>query len=132
MPVGNPPWGPLSTNEAIWLGAWLRGDAEAPNAAARNRLVKALVSSDNPADRALAEAWEDELQIVDKVSAARVRGRTQVYGWKPLIKLELCNSLELCDNRIVSIEARRGSSCPLWLGAQRQSQPDSVSSARAG
>jgi hypothetical protein len=60
--VGNPPWERVKLQEKEFFAARRPEIAQAANAAARKRLIQRLTDSDNPADRSLANQFQDELR----------------------------------------------------------------------
>jgi hypothetical protein len=57
--VGNPPWERVKIQQEEWFAACGREDiANAKNAAARNRMIDALRTAENPVERELADQWD--------------------------------------------------------------------------
>ena len=60
--IGNPPWERVKLQEQEFFAARSPDIANAPNAAARKKLIAALADSDSPADRALYDEFQAELR----------------------------------------------------------------------
>jgi hypothetical protein len=60
--IGNPPWERVKLQEQEFFASRGPRIAEAPNAAARKKLIADLVDSDSPADRALYADFQAELR----------------------------------------------------------------------
>ena len=58
--IGNPPWEKVELKEQEFFAQRDPGIAQAPNAAARKKLIAALATSDNPADRTLDAEFRGE------------------------------------------------------------------------
>jgi hypothetical protein len=75
--LGNPPWERIKLQEKEWFAERRPDIANAPNAAARGRLIKALEKDDAP----LFEAFQDALRQADGESAlVRRTGRYPLCG----------------------------------------------------
>lgn len=75
--LGNPPWERIKLQEKEWFAERNPEIAEAPNAAARRRLIKALATEDPP----LREAFQEALRQADGESAlVRSTGRFPLCG----------------------------------------------------
>jgi hypothetical protein len=60
--IGNPPWEKVEVKEEEFFAAPRPDIANAPNAAARKKMIEKLDSSENEADRALYQQFQDELR----------------------------------------------------------------------
>jgi hypothetical protein len=60
--IGNPPWERVKLQEQEFFAARSAEIANAPNAAARKKLIAALANSDSPADQSLYEEFQAELR----------------------------------------------------------------------
>ena len=61
--IGNPPWERVKLQEQEFFASRSPVIANAPNAAARKKLIAALPLSDSPADRTLSHEFQAELRI---------------------------------------------------------------------
>ena len=61
--IGNPPWERVKLQEQEFFAARSPTIADAPNAAARKKLIAALANSECPADRVLSDEFQAELRI---------------------------------------------------------------------
>jgi hypothetical protein len=71
--LGNPPWERIKLQEQEFFAERHNGIAKAPNKAARDKLIKALLASDNAADRNLHVEFEAAKHAADAASVF-VRG----------------------------------------------------------
>jgi len=60
--VGNPPWEKVELKQEEFFSAQRPDIANAPNAAARKKMIAKLAASDDPVDQGLHAAFEDELR----------------------------------------------------------------------
>lgn len=75
--LGNPPWERIKLQEQEWFAARNPEIANAPNAAARKRMIKALKQDDS----ALHAAFTEDLRVADGVShLIRASGRFPLCG----------------------------------------------------
>jgi hypothetical protein len=70
--IGNPPWERVKLQEQEFFAAKRKDIADAPNAAARKKMIAALADSDDPADHALFAEFQAELR--------------QAAGWSHLLR----------------------------------------------
>jgi hypothetical protein len=79
--LGNPPWERVKLQEQEFFAARDPEIANAPNAAARKKLINELFSSDDPAKRALAAEFRAALREADGIShLLRSSGRFPLTG----------------------------------------------------
>jgi Eco57I restriction-modification methylase len=75
--LGNPPWERIKLQEREWFAARHPDIANAPNAAARGRMIRALKETDPP----LFQAFQEALRVADGESAlVRNSGRYPLCG----------------------------------------------------
>jgi hypothetical protein len=70
--IGNPPWERVKLQKQEFFASRSPAIAQAPNAAARKKLIAALPDSDSPADRTLYQEFQAELR--------------QAAGWSHLLR----------------------------------------------
>ncbi|MFJ8042138.1 Eco57I restriction-modification methylase domain-containing protein [Kitasatospora sp. NPDC096147] len=66
--LGNPPWERVKLQEQEFFASLHEGIANAPNKAARDRLIKGLASSDEPGERDLLERFEEAKRLAEGTS----------------------------------------------------------------
>jgi hypothetical protein len=79
--IGNPPWERVKLQEQEFFATRRKEIAEAPNAAARKKMIAELTDSDNPADQALFAEFQAELRTASGWShLLRDSGRYPLTG----------------------------------------------------